>query len=197
MGHVAEVRGERRRTGLGVRSARRRPGVVRPAMGSLHEAAAVIPSTGTSTSPRTPERELYRFTPAACGNLSSGTLEAAASPRQLQWVTTVIVDADHQRRLRLSTAARGFGHAGKVWFTTKGDNRVWELDLVPAEHHPRHLRRQHCRAPVLTGVDNIAAPRHRRSVRGEDGGNMEICLIGPVGGVVRCPVPARSTARRP
>jgi secreted PhoX family phosphatase len=69
-----------------------------------------------------------------------------------------------------------------VYFTTKGDNRVWDLDtredrltvLYDAALDP---------TMQLTGVDNVTAGRSGDLLVAEDGGNMELVIITP-GGVV-------------
>ena len=44
---------------------------------------------------------------------------------------------------------------GKVWFTTKGDNRVWELDVIANPNKIRVIYDDSTSPnPVLTGVDN-------------------------------------------
>ena len=70
-----------------------------------------------------------------------------------------------------------------VYFTTKGDNRVWDLDVAtqrlsvlydPAVAGPD--------AP-LTGVDNIVVSRSGDIFVGEDGGNLEVVMISTEGQV--------------
>ena len=81
---------------------------------------------------------------------------------------------------RRSTAARARGSpAGTLWFTTKGDGRVWELDLGhPAAHgplrrldhgrRPAHRRRQHHRStrrPATSTWPRTAATSRSASSR--------------------------------
>lgn len=86
-----------------------------------------------------------------------------------------------------STAFRGgegiWYQSGMVYFTTKGDNRVWGYDtaaatidivydddfFVPAE---------------LTGVDNIVGTAGGDLLVAEDGGNMQIVAHTPAGSLV-------------
>ena len=71
------------------------------------------------------------------------------------------------RRRRRSTAARAPGSTRPhVYFTTKGDNRVWRArPRDPAAH--RLLRpRPPPPEPALTGVDNVTVRTVRRPVRG-------------------------------
>jgi hypothetical protein len=74
-------------------------------------------------------------------------------------------------------------HEGLIYFTTKGDNRVWRLDT----------RRQHLTVlydvassptPHLSGVDNVTLTASGDVLVAEDGGDMQIVLLGPAGLVV-------------
>src|SRR4030095_6740697 len=67
-----------------------------------------------------------------------------------------------------------------VYFTTKGDNRVWDLDtaqsrltvLYDAALDP---------TMQLTGVDNVTGSRSADLFVAEDGGNMELVMLTPDG----------------
>jgi hypothetical protein len=113
----------------------RSQGVARPALGVFsHEAAVVDPATGTVYLTEDDDTSrLYRFTPRAWGDLSSGRLEAAAvgAGGAVNWVPA----SDKQPyRGRDSTAfARGEGawFSGDVlYFCTTSDDRVWALDVA-------------------------------------------------------------------
>ena len=161
---------------LGVNAA-----VVRPALGAFnHEAAACDPvrqhvylteDAGTG--------KLRRFRPTTWGDLSTGVLEAAVvSGSQVTWTTTI----------SNGTAFNGGEGAwyanGKVWFTTKGDNRVWELDVAASPNTIRVVYDDNTSPnPVLTGVDNIVGSVSGDLFVAEDGGNMELVLIEPSGAV--------------
>jgi secreted PhoX family phosphatase len=82
-----------------------------------------------------------------------------------------------------------------VYFTTKGDNRVWRYrpatetvdllyDAADAANQPD---------PVLTGVDNVIVSRSGDVYVAEDGGNLEVVVITPDN--VVAPV-VRATGRR-
>ncbi|MFO1394002.1 MAG: DUF839 domain-containing protein [Steroidobacteraceae bacterium] len=110
-------------------------GVARPALGRFrHEAAAVDPVTGfVYLTEDDIHGRLYRFSPHAHGDLSSGVLEAAAVDAN-QRVTWIQVPADAAYRGRDTTQfQRGEGawFSGSVlYFSTTADNRVWALDTA-------------------------------------------------------------------
>lgn len=109
-------------------------GVVRPLLGSfIHEAAPVDPATGyVYLTEDAFDARLYRFRPESPGNLSAGTLEAAAvsATGSVSWVA---VSPSRPYRGRETAAfQRGEGawiSAGVLYFTTTADDRVWALDL--------------------------------------------------------------------
>jgi uncharacterized protein len=117
-------------------------GVIRPALGRFsHEAAVVDPDTGDVylTEDWDDRSRLYRFVAAEWGNLDDGQLQAA------RWeadgtVTWVNVSPTRRDRSKDTTPfARGEGawySAGRVYFTTTSDNRVWMLDITS---DPQHL----------------------------------------------------------
>lgn len=67
-----------------------------------------------------------------------------------------------------------------VWFTTKGDNRVWQIKLLTDTYELAYDDNlvNPGTAP-LTGVDNITGSTAGDLYLAEDGGNMEICMITP------------------
>ena len=163
-------------------------GIVRPALGRCnHEAVAVDPIGGRLY--LTEDRGdglLYRFTPDAYPNLDSGLLEAAVAANGIvSWVEIPDPDAS-STELRYQVDATRFAggegiwyHNGRVYFTTKGDNGVWDLEL-----NSGRLTRVWAGNPAdpsrdqLTGVDNIVVESGSGDLFvAEDGGNMEIVLI--------------------
>ena len=155
--------------------------VVRPAMGTFnHEAAACDPigqyvylteDAGTG--------KLRRFRPAVWGDLSNGTLEAAVvSGTTVTWTSTIANGTSFN-------GGEGAWYAdGKVWFTTKGDNRVWELDVRATPNTIRVIYDDNTSPnPVLTGVDNVVGSSSGDLFVAEDGGNMELVMIQPDGAV--------------
>jgi secreted PhoX family phosphatase len=171
----------------------RRPAEPRPALGAFsHEAAAVDPEREVLyLTEDEPDGRLYRFTPARYPSLDGGTLEAAVvADEAVSWREVpdpTAVSAPTRRQVRQSTAFDGgegiWYQGGTVWFTTKGDNRVWRYD--PERQRLRVLYDAAALgedAP-LTGVDNIVATPGRDLFVAEDPGNLELVLITP-GGVV-------------
>jgi secreted PhoX family phosphatase len=67
-----------------------------------------------------------------------------------------------------------------VWFTTKGDNRVWQVNLANDTYELAYDDSlvSPGTAP-LTGVDNITGSTSGDLYVAEDGGSMDICLITP------------------
>lgn len=156
-------------------------GVRRDPMGAFaHEAAAVDPATGhVYLTEDHPSGRLYRFTPTTPGVLSSGTLHAASvSGTAVTWVPVSAAAPDRSATTTVFNGGEGaWIAAGTLWFTTKGDGRVWELDLASQSLTILYDDSTTAGAP-LTGVDNIT--RHAPSgdlYVAEDGGNLEICLI--------------------
>ncbi len=119
------------------------------------------------------------------------TLDAQALPRlYVDWVPVPDPQGDPaSTRAQVAEATLFNGgegcwfHQGRVLFTTKGDNRVWDYavgtqqlnvlyddDLFPE--------------PVLTGVDNLVVePVNQQILVAEDGGNLEVVVIAPDGSV--------------
>jgi hypothetical protein len=132
----------------------------------------------------------YRFTPAAWPDLATGTLEAVRreadgsvtwhrvrDPRAAQTAT--------REQVAAATPFDGgegcyYDH-GHVYLTTKGDDRVWDLDIAAQRMTVLYDAARYA-APVLTGVDNIiVSPLSGDIFVAEDGGNMEVVLITPAG----------------
>lgn len=84
--------------------------------------------------------------------------------------------------------------SGKVYFTTKGSNRVWVYDTVAERIDILYDAADAGDDAVLTGVDNLVVhPLSRDLFVAEDGGNMELVLIThdtrTVAPFLRYPVP--------
>ena len=171
------------------------PAVVRPALGSFkHEAVAVDPVNGQLFLTED-ERDgcFYRFIPAApLPSLDSGRLEVAEiverdGGTKVEWHAVL----DH---LATSTPTRhqveaathfdgGEGiafHDGLIHFTTKGDNRVWRYDTRSQQIEVIYDAANSA-TPHLSGVDNVTITASGDVLVAEDGGDMQIVLLGPAG----------------
>jgi secreted PhoX family phosphatase len=167
------------------------PSGTRPSLGSFrHEAAAVDPMSGDVylTEDATVGR-LYRFASTEPGQLEQGALLAAWSSiepsamvvgqeAQVSWVSVV---ADAPDRSPGTSAFDGGEGAwisdGRLLFTTKGDARVWSLDLDSQVLSVVH----DCIAvpdTPLSHVDNVTThPTTGDIYVAEDGGDMQLCLL--------------------
>jgi hypothetical protein len=164
-------------------------GLPRPALGMFsHEAVAVDPDRRRlylTEDDGTDDRDgFYRFTPASYPDLTSGALEVASVDNATGHVTWLPVDPHLPARLRRPDAQTAFDGAegcwyadGHVWFTTKSDNRVYDLDT--ATDTLTVLYEAGAVGPLapLTGVDNLTRTRSGDLVVAEDGGNMELVLL--------------------
>ncbi|MEE6262532.1 alkaline phosphatase PhoX [Plantactinospora sonchi] len=169
--------------------------VVRPAMGRFkHEAAAADPDRRVIylTEDETNGR-FYRFVPNTWGDLSAGTLQVmvagSGTSGSFSWATVPDPDGSPTVTRSQVSGAKSFnGGEGchyadnRVWFTTKGDNRIWQLNLTNNTYELAYDDNLVNPGPApLTGVDNITGSRFGDLYVAEDGGNMEICMITPDG----------------
>ena len=158
-----------------------RPAVAHPAMGAFtHEAAACDPvGRRVYLTEDSAGGFLRRFTPDRWEDLSTGTLEAATVAAGV-----VTWGPDDGTGTTFDGGEGAWYGDGKVWFTTKGDNRVWELD-VRAE--PQRIRIVYDKAasptPTLSGVDNVVGTPRGDLYVCEDGDDLELVCITPDGGV--------------
>ncbi|MEV5017382.1 alkaline phosphatase PhoX [Streptomyces sp. NPDC053780] len=166
--------------------------VRRDAMGRFkHEAAAADPVRKVVyLTEDVSDGCFYRFRPTTWGDLSSGTLEVlvagSATSGPVTWARVPDPSGATATRNQVLGAKRFNGGEGcyyaddTCWFTTKGDNRVWQYDasaqtvelayddsLVTSGGAP------------LTGVDNVTGSSSGDLFVAEDGGTMEICVITP------------------
>ena len=174
---------------MGVRKAE-----VRPALGSFkHEAVAIDPASGfLYLTEDEPDGCLYRYVPAARDaqgrpDLQRGQLQVAQvnDALQIQWLDLAQPNpgkSDLQTRHQLKAATRFNGgegiwyRDGVVYFTTKGDNRVWQY--TPATGALRVVYAlAESETPILSGVDNITATAGGDLLVAEDGGHMQIVII--------------------
>ncbi|MET8114648.1 alkaline phosphatase PhoX [Streptomyces prasinus] len=166
----------------------------RDAMGRFkHEAAAADPVRGVVyLTEDVSDGCFYRFRPATWGDLSSGTLEVlvagSGTSGPVSWARVPDPSGATATRNQVSGAKRFNGGEGchyandTCWFTTKGDNRVWQYDAAA-----RTIELAYDDSLVtggtapLTGVDNVTGSSSGDLFVAEDGGNLEICVITPAG----------------
>ncbi len=165
------------------------PAVDRPALGRWkHEMAAIDPVDRKIYLSEDQEDGLfYRFTPATWGDLSAGAMHAAAldASGNVTWVP-VTNAGEPAAPLRETTAGAtpfdgGEGvvyDIGRVYLTTKNDDRVWVLDIA-AQRMTVLYDAADSTTPILNGVDNIIVSRGHDLYVAEDGGNLEVCIITP------------------
>jgi uncharacterized protein len=172
-----------------------KPAVARHALGRFkHEAAAVDPvfSHLYLTEDET-NGCFYRFVPAnSLPDLSAGTLQVAKVSHNNNRMYVTWLDVPDPlaiitpTRYQLPAATKFNGgegiawHDGGVYFTTKGDNRVWRYDT-----HEEQLTLIYDAAtaanPHLSGVDNVVITAAGDVLVAEDGGDMQIVFLGSNG----------------
>ncbi|MFW5924571.1 MAG: alkaline phosphatase PhoX [Myxococcota bacterium] len=178
---------------LGVMDARERP-----ALGVFkHEAVAVDPvSHHLYLTEDEGDGRFYRFTPDALvdgrADLSAGSLEVAqvvgGGPEgAVEWLPLPDPSASStatREQVPESTPFDGgegiWYHDGVVFFTTKGDNRVWAYDTADGMLAIVYDDDTSTN-PILTGVDNITVSPAGDLMVAEDGGDMQVVAITPGG----------------
>lgn len=183
------------------------PWRVLPALGKFqHEAVTIDPLRGHAyLTEDVPDGCFYRFTPARFTDrghpdLSAGILEVAqvvgdGPTGAVVWheltdpSPDLSVNNDNATRYQIpaSTPFRGgegiWYYEGIVYFSTKGDNRVWAYD-VDREHLDLLYDDDNVENPVLRGVDNIVVSAGGDVLVAEDGDDMQIVALTPEGGTV-------------
>ena len=165
---------------------RRSQGVHRRLLGAFaHEMITVDPGTGVVYMVEDrPTGRLYRFEPLRAGDLTAGNLFAArvASNGSVSWESTNTVAPN---RTATTVAFNGGEGAwimrGSLYFTTKGDVRVWQLNLRTQELSVFYDAST-VWATSLDAVDNLVG--HDASgdlFVAEDGGNLEVGLLNTYG----------------
>lgn len=166
-------------------------GTVRSALGRFnHEAVAVDPvRRHLYLTEDAPDGRLYRFRPSAYPDLTNGVLEVAkVTNGAVTWIGPVspTVTQTSSNRPAGSTAFNGGEGAWYdrdcVFFTTKGDNRVWKLNCatqtIEVIYSPTVTP-----GGALSGVDNVTVSAGGDIFVAEDGGNMELVMISREGQV--------------
>ena len=181
----------------------RKAAVKRPALGKFeHEAVAVDPVNGhLYLTEDDGEGCLYRYVPERLtlrGNpdLRRGELQVAVVDANgyVSWVALqdptprVHLGATPTRyQVEGATVFKGgegiWYHQGLIYFTTKGDNRVWELNTDTQKLQVIYDKAT-SENPVLSGVDNVTVSEQGSVLVAEDGGDMQIVVLTPEGEVV-------------
>ncbi|MCB1669962.1 MAG: DUF839 domain-containing protein [Pseudomonadales bacterium] len=175
-----------------------REAMVRPALGRFkHEAVAVDPVNQILyLTEDTPDGAFYRFRPSQpLPDLSAGILEVATMDAQdgrlyLDWAPVPDPSAETTpTRYQVPDYVPFRGgeglvyQDGLVYFSTKGDNRVWCYDV--ATHQISVLYDFATSAnPILSGVDNLTITPAGEVLVAEDGGDMQIVILTPEFGVI-------------
>ena len=74
-------------------------------------------------------------------------------------------------------------HDGSIYFTTKGDNRVWSYQTDAARLTVVYDD-DRSPSPILRGVDNVTSSASGDVLVAEDGGDMQVVALTPGGDVV-------------
>lgn len=168
-----------------------RPGVARPALGVFKHEAACVDPVRQRLYLTEDQRDgcLYRFTPSVYPDLSSGLLEVARvdGAGGVSWaaVPNPGGGALQPTRNQVAGATRFDGGEGTwydrdfVYFTTKGDDRVWALNVVTSRLEVLYDPEVVGPDAPLSGVDNITISPAGDIYVCEDGRDHDICLITP------------------
>lgn len=161
-----------------------------PALGTFaHEAVTFDDARGQLyLTEDTRDGRFYRFTPNAYPDLTAGRLEVmkVAADGSVTWLPALNPDQPQSvNRVPESTVFDGgegiWFDSDHVYFTTKGDNRVWDLDVAAQRLSVLYDAAAIGERAPLTGVDNLVVARSGDIFVAEDGGNLEIVLITPDG----------------
>jgi hypothetical protein len=165
------------------------PAVVRPALGIFTHEAVCVDSVGKRLYMTEDEDDggFYRFTPSSYPGLTSGLLEVAvvAADGSVAWATVPDpsrITAETRKQVPAMTTFRGgegiWFDSGFVYFTTKGDKRVWAYDTRSSQLDIVYDDDLAPNTP-LRAVDNVTVSPFGDLYVCEDGDDMDICLITP------------------
>lgn len=111
-------------------------------------------------------------------------------PHRVEWVDTVLPGIA-QGAVRSIFGSKSPGSVfkggeglwyfqGIVYFSTKGDNRIWAYDAAAQTLQAIYdFSRADADNAVLSGVDNLTVSQFGDVLVAEDGGNMELCVVRP------------------
>jgi uncharacterized protein len=164
--------------------------IQRPQLGTFsHEAAAVDPvDRRLYLTEDAYNGRFYRFTPSHYPSLAAGRLDAASVSwdseyhGSVSWVRVsqlapVSTDPITRRRTTVFPNGEGcFYDDGYVYFTTKGNERVWALEVATSTLECIYAPELNPGSP-LRGVDNLVVAPSGDLFIAEDGGDMDICLL--------------------
>jgi uncharacterized protein len=164
-------------------------GVVRPALGTFwHEAVAVDPDRGhLYLTEDQPDGRFYRFVPDAYPSLEAGRLQVAAvgETGRVSWLDVpdpTALAGPTRYQVPASTPFDGgegiWFDSGHVYFTTKGDDHVWDYRTGRRQLKVLYDGAAHPEAP-LHGVDNLTVTPGGDIYVCEDGDDLQVCLITP------------------
>jgi hypothetical protein len=182
----------------------RNSAIARPTLGRFsHEAAAIdVERRVIYMTEDLPDGRFYRWVadatdwPAGAPRaaLQSGKLQvlkvngaglagAVTAPQPVEWIDALNPSQQQDRHRHPDSAAFDGGEGlwnyhGYVYFSTKGDNRIWVYDS-----HRETLEVIYDLAtsdnPILSGVDNITVTSQGDVLVAEDGGSMQVVAILP------------------
>lgn len=158
-----------------------------------HEAVAVDPNSHQLYLTEDEEDGcLYRYTPYSTDqlgrpDLDNGLLEVAeviyGRLGPIRWHTVpdpLATQISTRKQVANSTRFNGgegiWYHQSFVYFTTKGDNRVWAYDIKKNLLTILYDSITYIQ-PILTGVDNITVNEAGKLLVAEDNGNMQIVVV--------------------
>ncbi|MEM9862265.1 MAG: alkaline phosphatase PhoX [Myxococcota bacterium] len=175
--------------------------VLRPALGVFrHEAVTVDTDRGhLYLTEDVGDGAFYRFVPdglneAGFLNLARGQLEVAVvdASNRVSWVT--VPDPQFEGEVATRYQVEGSAvfnggegiwyHDDRVYFSTKGDNRVWSYNAMTSALSVLYDAAEQAEPPPLRGVDNITVSCCGDVLVAEDGGEMRIVSILPSGELI-------------
>jgi secreted PhoX family phosphatase len=168
----------------------RRGQVQRDGLGAFaHEAAAVAPDGRVYLTEDRSDGGFYRFTPDRPEDLSSGLLEVATgagAPGPVTWTEVPDPSSSNELARRQVPGMIEFdGGEGidvmgdAVFFTTKGDRRIWRYDLATSAVEIRYQASPQGEG-TMDAVDNLWVDDASSTLFvAEDGGNMELVALRP------------------
>lgn len=164
-----------------------------------HEAAAVDPELGhIYLTEDEGDGCFYRYTPRDITgdgrmNLQQGTLEVAIidNSGNVSWTpltnaTPGTLATPTRKQIKNARSFNGgegiWYHEGTIYFTSKGDNCVWSYS-TSTQTLGLVYQQKTSNTPILSGVDNVTVTKDGHILVAEDGGDMQIVILGPYGDI--------------